>query len=269
MKALQETTFGGGVNVVGIVTRGTTKPFIDASLDKQGKPDRLLAWRIFNSNEWIEDIESTRRALLGEHGQIYLYGRSGGAYLVHQYLTKYGSHVSRAFTQSAVNPYLNAELGIGLDRFWSDLGQQDPHLQDSLRSALRQHPEERLGILMTLQRQHFFVSAEKIEAARAILIQKLAAGDLAYYKQARKEYEVDDVATMARSNDIIPQDVRVLELISPSGAFDRLDDDRIYPLAETQAHAIQPLLDLQKSGQITLPPFDFESLHHCSTQVFI
>jgi pimeloyl-ACP methyl ester carboxylesterase len=269
MKALQETTFGTGVNVVGIVTRGTTPSFIKASLDSAGKADWQKAWRIFNSHQWIEDIESARIALVGENGSVFLYGRSGGAYLVHAYLTKYGAHVSRAFTQSAVNPYLNAELGITLDRFWSELGAQDPHLQTELETALRLHPEERLGILTVLQRQHFYVPGDKIDEARSRLIHSLASGDLALYKEARQDYEVDQIAAMAQSNDIIPQNVRVLELIGPSGAFTRLGDGRIYPLAETQAHAIQPLLDLQKAGKISLVPFDFMALHQCSTEVFL
>jgi pimeloyl-ACP methyl ester carboxylesterase len=269
MKALQESTFGPDVNVVGIISRGTTAAFIKASLNPEGKPDWQKAWRIFNSHEWIEDIESARKALVGENGQVYLYGRSGGAYLVHEYLTRHAAHVPKAFTQSAVNPYLNAELGITLDRFWSELGEQDPNLQNALQAALRLHPEERIGILMTLQRQHFFVSSDEIADARAALIRKLADGDLAYYKQARKDYEVDAMTEMSRSNDIIPQNVRVLELIGPSGAFEKLGDGRLYPLAETQAHAIQPLLDLQKSGKISLSPFDFAALHRSSTQVFV
>jgi pimeloyl-ACP methyl ester carboxylesterase len=269
MKALQESTFGSGVNVVGIVTRGATAAFIKASLNSDGKPDWQKAWRIFNSQEWIEDIESARKALVGENGSVYLYGRSGGAYLVHEYLTKHATHVSKAFTQSAVNPYLNAKLGITLDRFWSELGEQDPLLQQELRQALHLHPEERIGILTTLQRQHFFLASDKIVEARATLIHKLASGDLAFYKQARKDYEVDDMEAMAQSTDIIPQDVRVLELIGPSGAFDRLGDGKIYPLAETQAYAIQALLDLQKSGKIRLKPFDFAALHRCYTQVFV
>jgi pimeloyl-ACP methyl ester carboxylesterase len=269
MKTLQESTFGPDVNVVGIISRGTTAAFIKASLNPEGSPDWQKAWRIFNSHEWIEDIESARKALVGENGQVYLYGRSGGAYLVHEYLTRHAAHVPKALTQSAVNPYLNAELGITLDRFWSELGDQDPPLQNELQAALRLHPEERIGILMALQRQHFFVSADKIADARAALIRKLADGDLAYYKQARRDYEVDAMTEMSRSNDIIPQNVRVLELIGPSGAFDRLGDGKIYPLAETQAHAIQPLLDLQKSGKIRLKPFDFAALHRCYTQVFV
>ena len=269
MKDLQESTFGNGVNVVGIVPRGTTPAFIKASLDSAGKPDWLRAWQIFNSREWIKDIESTRKALVGAAGSVYLYGRSGGAYLVHEYLTEHAEHVAKVFTQSAVNPYLNAELGITLDRFWSELYEQDPHLQLELATALRLYPEERLGILTTLQRQHFYLPGEKINEARATLIHSLAAGDLSTYKQAREKYEVDKMEAMSQTEDIIPQNVRVLELVGPSGVFDSLGDGKIYPLAETQAHVIQPLLELQKAGKIKLVPFDFAALHHCTTQVFI
>ena len=269
MKELKESTFGGAINVVGIITRGTTPAFIDATLSRDGKPDWQKAWKVFNSGEWVRDIESVRKALVGEQGRIYLYGRSGGAYLVHQYLSQYPDHVERVFTQSAVNPYLNAELGISLDTYWSDLGKQDSALQGQLQSALKAHPEERIGILMTLQRQHFFVSADKIASARADLIRAIAAGNMGAYRTARKEYQVDDMAAMYASKDIIPQDVRVLELIAPSGAFDRLKDGGLYPLAETQAFEIKPLLDMLHSGKITLPPFDFAAIHRCAADVFV
>jgi len=269
MAELQKSTFGDGVNVVGIVTRGTTPAFIQAAFDPTGKPDWIKAWKIFNSTEWIRDIESVRKSLVGENGKIDLYGRSGGGYLVHQYLAQYGEHVDRAFTQSAVNPYLNAELGISLDLFWSQLGKQDGDLQKQLQAALAAHPEERIGILMTLQRQHFFLPADQIDAARADLIRALARGDMAAYRKARKDYQVDEMTAMYASNDIIPQDVRVLELISPSGAFDRLGDGGLYPLAETQAFEIKPLLTLLHDGSIRLPSFNFTALHHCPAEVFV
>jgi pimeloyl-ACP methyl ester carboxylesterase len=269
MKELRESTFGDAVNVVGIITRGTTPAFIDATLSSDGKPDWPKAWKVFNSGEWVRDVESVRSALVGEEGRVYLYGRSGGAYLVHQYLSQHSDHVERVFTQSAVNPYLNAELGISLDTFWSDLGRQDTTLQEQLQSALKAHPEERIGILMTLQRQHFFVSADKIAAARADLIHALAAGNMGAYQTARKDYQVDDMAAMYASKNIIPQDVRVLELIAPSGAFDHLGDGGLYPLAETQAFEIKPLLDMLHAGKVTLPPFDFAALHRCPADVFV
>ncbi len=269
MKALQESTFGSAFNVVGIIPRGRTPEFIRASLDQSGRPDWLKAWHIFNSSQWIEDIESVRKAIVGEKGTVYLYGRSGGAYLVHQYLAKHSDHATKAFTQSAVNPFIARDLGIGLDRFWSELGIQDPKLQGELLTALRVHPQERQAILMTLQRQHFFVSPEKISEARADLIHALANGNLEHYWRARKEYEVDSVIEMSESSDIIPQNVRVLELLYPSGAFNELAKGRIYPLVETQRYFIKPLLELLESKQINLPAFDFTALHRCSTQLFL
>ena len=55
MKDLQKSTFGDAVNVVGIITRGTTPAFIDATLGSDGKADWSKAWRVFNSGEWVDD----------------------------------------------------------------------------------------------------------------------------------------------------------------------------------------------------------------------
>jgi pimeloyl-ACP methyl ester carboxylesterase len=266
---LQNELFGSAFNVVGIVTRGTTPQFINASLDRSGQPDWAAAWAIFNSGQWIKDIESVRKALVGENGKILLYGRSGGAYLVHQYLARYGDHVSRVFTQSAVNPTINRQLNIRIDNFWNEIGEQDPSLQDTLKRGLDRHASERIGILMTLQRQHFYVSADLLPRARAELIRSLARDDLSLYLKERKQYEVDDVIKMSQTNDIIPQNVRVLELITPSGAFDDTSSAEIHPLIESQRHFLEPLLDLLKKGKIRLPPFDSVPAHSLSTEVFI
>jgi pimeloyl-ACP methyl ester carboxylesterase len=254
---------------MGIVTRGSTQEFIKATLDANGEPDWARAWQIFNSEQWINDIESARRSVLGEKGKVLLYGRSGGAYLIHQYLAKYGAHVQRAFTQSPVNPLLNRELDIPLDRFWEELGAQDPSLQTALREALKQHPDERIGILLALQRQHFYVAADKLPAARAELIRTLAAGDLRKYEQAKKEYEVDGVLKLSQSPEIIPQNVRVFELIYPSGAFARIGGEAIYPLLETQHHFIRPLITLLADGKIAAPDFDTLPAHFVATEVFV
>jgi pimeloyl-ACP methyl ester carboxylesterase len=267
--ALQNELFGSAFNVVGIVTRGTTPQFIKASLDPSGQPDWATAWRIFNSAQWINDIESVRKTLVGENGKILLYGRSGGAYLVHQYLQRYGIHVSRVFTQSAVNPLTNRRLNIGVDNFWKEIGDQDPLLQNTLRRGLELHASERLGILMTLQRQHFYVSADRLPHERAELINSLVDDNLSLYLKDRKQYEVDDVTEMSKSNDIIPQNVRVLELILPSGAFDDTSSAEIHPLIESQRHFLEPLLDLVKRGKIRVPPFDSVPAHFLKTEVFV
>ncbi len=255
--------------MIGIVTRGSTQEFVKATFDSSGSPNWANAWRIFNSEQWINDIESVRRSVVGHNGKVLLYGRSGGAYLIHQYLAKYGTYVQRAFTQSPVNPLLNHELNIPLDKFWEKLGAQDPGLQTALRQILEQHHDERIGILLALQRQHFYVTADKLPEARATLIRTLASGALDEYERVRKEYEVDWVIRLSESAEIIPQNVRVLELIYPSGAFQRIGREGIYPLIETQRHFTRPMLSLLDEGKISLPALDTLAAHSLVTEVFV
>src|SRR6202021_2375348 len=60
MKELQQSTFGEAVNVVGVITRGTTPAFINATLSSDGKPDWPKAWKGLTSGEWVRDVESVR-----------------------------------------------------------------------------------------------------------------------------------------------------------------------------------------------------------------
>jgi pimeloyl-ACP methyl ester carboxylesterase len=264
---LQQQLFGPNVNVVALITRGSTPAFVDAALGADGQADWLQAWRIFNAGQWIEDIERVRREVVGDR-QVMLYGRSGGSYLVHQYLTRYGVHVSRAFTQSPVNPRIARELNIDLDRFWETLGREQPELQPVLLDALKRRPDQRAAMLMTLQRQHFYVPADKLLAERARLIQAFSSGDDAVYAELRRAYEVDGVTELMRSKAAIPQIVRVVELIGPSGAFDG-PRSGLSPLIEPQQGFAKPLLDLQRAGRIPAPAFDLDALHRIGTEVFI
>jgi pimeloyl-ACP methyl ester carboxylesterase len=148
---LQDKIFGPHVNVVGLIPRGSTPAFAQAFSKNGTGTDWVRAWTVFRSEQWTEDIEQVRRHLLGADGKVALYGRSGGAYLVHQYLTKYGRFVSRAFTQSAVNPIIVRELKLSIDDYWNDLGQEDASLQRSQLSALDHFPDQRETVLLVLQ----------------------------------------------------------------------------------------------------------------------
>ena len=265
--ALQRDVFGERVNLVGILTRGSTPEFVQAALDPQGRPDWLKAWRIFNSSQWVEDIDAVRRAVAGDRGRVMLFGRSGGGYLVHQYLSRHGAHVSRAFTQSAVNPRLTRDLRLPIERFWDSL---DRTLQARLRDALAaEPPERRLTVLVTLQRQHFFVPAAELPAARAELIRALAARDADRLAQAVRDYQVDDVLELSRSTDALPQHVRVLELLFPAGAFSEEALGAVRPLIESQRHFLAPLLGLIEQGRIEAPSFDLTPAHGLDADVFV
>jgi pimeloyl-ACP methyl ester carboxylesterase len=264
---LQKQLFGPNVNVVGLVTRGSTPAFVKATLGPDGKVDWARAWRLFNSMQWIEDIESVRRAVVGD-AQIMLYGRSGGAYLVHQYLAAHAEHVSRAFTQSPVNPIIARDLGIRLDRFWDHLGRTNPELQPILAAALKRRSDESIRMLLALQRQHFFVPQEQETAERARLIRAFDDGDDGTYFAMLKAYQVEDVMTLLNSNDSIPQNVRVLELIGPSGEFEA-PTAPVSPLIDPQKSFAAGLIALEQAGRIRVAPFDFAPAHRAKTEVFI
>jgi pimeloyl-ACP methyl ester carboxylesterase len=267
---LQKEVFGDDFNVVGILSRGGTPEFVSAALDPSGKPDWQAAWTIFNADQWLEDIDAVRRAVIGPAGRVSLYGRSGGAYLVHQYLAKHGAHVDRAYTQSAVSPALNRELRIPIESFWQELGKQDPGLQTLLSESLGRRPSDRQAILVALQRQHFFVAADQLGSARAALIRTIAQGDEAAFAKARLDYQVDQVLALCRSTDAVPQMVRELELLDPAAAFDPAPVGMVRPLIDSQREFLGPLLDLMAERRIPAPAFDLAPAHRLfETEVFI
>ena len=137
---LQQSLFGESFNVVGIVGRGSSQDFIKFAHDANNQPDWVRAWRVFNSEQWVDDIEAVRRVVVGNNGKILLYGRSGGAFLVHQYLAKYGAHVQRSFTQAALNPFIVHELHLNSDHFWEEIGAQDRNLQTLLKRRFGASP---------------------------------------------------------------------------------------------------------------------------------
>lgn len=266
---LQKTLFGDTLNVVGIIGRGSSQEFIKAALYADGQPNWLQAWRIFNSEQWIDDIDAVRRSVVGDAGKILLYGRSGGAFLVHQYLAKYGNHAQRAFTQAALNPFIVNELGLNSDHFWDEIGAQDKSLQPMLRKVLEQRAADRATIIATLQRQNFFVPQDKLATARADLIRSLAAGNTRHYDEAREEYQVDDIEKINASAEGLGIRVRLFEFFYPSGARTKLGGEAIYPDLENQHNVAQPLISLCDAGKISAPSFDFVRLHQLNTEVFI
>jgi pimeloyl-ACP methyl ester carboxylesterase len=266
---MQKDLFGDAFNVVGIVTRGTTPEFIKAALDKDGRPDWMKAWIVFNSDQWVADIDAVRKNLVGENGSIMLYGKSGGAYLVQHYLTKHGASVKRAFIESPFNPFISRELGIEIDTYWRDLGARDMHLQPILRKALEQKPEDRIRMLIALQRQHFYEPVDNLPEARRKLIRALAEGDTGHYKKCRKKYEVDAVMDLYAADEGIPQRVRIIEFFGPTGEFQRLGKEAVLPLVEQAHHFSKPLLALLDAGKIPAPTFDFAVNHRLETEVFL
>jgi pimeloyl-ACP methyl ester carboxylesterase len=263
---IQNEIFGPGFNVAGVYGRGTGEEFLAAAAGPTGATDWQKAWGIFESSEWVEDIEALRRALVGPEGKVSLYGQSGGAFLVHQYLAAHGKNVERAITPSALNPILVGELGLVPDRFWQEIG---PELHAPLVAALARFPNDRARLVMTLQRQNFFVPAAALAGARSELIRALARGDAKVFEKARKDYQVDQVAEFFESPAGIPIRVRLFEFVAPAGWLERLDPSVVYPDLENQRNFALPLLELWRQGMIAGPNWNKRALHSLEAEVMV
>ena len=268
ISTLQEKLFGDSFNIVGIIGRGVNESVMQQA-QRGGSLDWLAAYEVLNSNEWIEDIESVRKDLLGASGTIALYGRSGGALLVHQYLSKHPNHVISVFTQASVNRFLDAEFGLSSDTFWEEIGHYDNALQLLLLEAISRHPAERARIMLLLQRQNFFVPAVQIAAERVRLIHVLHDWDEAAIARLSKDYQIDEVLKLLTATDPTTS-VRIFELFAPvlasgqAGAPHRVDPD-----IEVGRMFSAPLLRLLEQKQISAPIMDFRTAHQTRADVYM
>ena len=227
--------------------------------------DWVRAYDLLKSFEWIEDIESVRKDLLGASGVVSLYGRSGGGLLVHQYLAKHPQHVTAVFTQAAVNRFVDAELGLNSDTFWNEIGEYDARLQPLLIEALKSHPAEHDRIILLLQRQNFFVPHDRIAAERSRLIHALRDWDEQTIADYSKQYQVDAILGLHDA----ASDVRVFELFAPVLGQHRSDVMRVDPDLEAGKIFAAPLLKLLDQGLIAKPTMDLGALYRVHAAVYI
>jgi pimeloyl-ACP methyl ester carboxylesterase len=265
---LQDKLFGDSFNVVGIIGRGVNETVM-REVKQGGSVDWLNAYQILNSDEWIEDIDSVRKDMLGSTGTVALYGRSGGALLVHQYLCKHPEHVATVFTQASVNRFLDAEFGLSSDTFWDEIGQSDITLQSVLLKAVARRPADRSRIMLLLQRQNLFVPAAHIAAERAKLIHILDIWDETSIAKMSKDYEVDPIQDFLKAGNPTIS-VRVFELFAPVLAVARAGtEQRIDPDMEVGKLFAEPLLQLLAQNKIAAPSMDFRAAHFVTADVYI
>lgn len=268
---LQDELFGDRFNVVGIIGRASNAAVL-AKIRPSGEIDWQLAYRLLRSEEWVDDIEAVRQALVGQTGDISLYGRSGGGLLVDQYLAKYPIHVRTAFTQAAVNRFIDAEFRLNSDKFWEDIERYDPTLQKQVLSAVEAHPEDRARIFLLLQRQNFFVSPDELERARFALIRALSRWDRDQLKQFSSAYQVEPVLKQLESSSNPAANVRLFEFYEPlSREYEREEQSirRIDPDIEVLRLFAAPLLRLCRGGSIASPSMNLSALNKVQGSVFL
>jgi pimeloyl-ACP methyl ester carboxylesterase len=269
---LQTELFGDQFNVVGIIGRASNGQVM-GKIRTGGSVDWELAYRILRAEEWVDDIEAVRMALVGSSGQISLYGRSGGGLLVDQYMAKYPEHVRTAFTQAAVNRYIDADLRLNSDHYWEEIGQYDRSLQDTLLRTIAAHPDNRDRIILLLQRQNFFVPAAQLNQARAELIHALANWESEKVADYSKRYQVEQILQQLRDATNPAGNVRLYEFYAPLASLleqnGTKSSGRIDPDMEVLRMFADPLLKLANEGRIQSPTMNLSNLNHVGGSVYL
>lgn len=253
--------FGPSVNVVGMAGRGFS-PELQRRVGAPSGNGWIDAYRLLRYEQWADDIESVREKLLGSAGKICLWGGSGGGRLVHEYLSRHGTKVSRAFTESALNSLLDAQFGFDSDRFWKELSTADQKL---LSRVLQRDSARRDTYVQLFQRQNFFVGPDQLASARHQLIEDLADNHEDVIVRLRKEYQVDAINALEASPAGAAIRVRLFEFAAPvSHAF---DPQVLRPDHEDLELVARPLLTLMRAGQLPRPAFNFANLHKVDAEV--
>jgi len=262
------TIFGPDVNIVGIAGRGF-EPAIAAKLGSPDGPaaDWELAYRLLNDGQWTADIDTARVRLLGANKKIWIFGVSGGGYLLHAYMSRYGKNVASAYSEVAALPPVEAALRLQHDRFWSELPEEQ---RKALWPALVARPDQRTFYAQLLQRQNYFVTLDRLTQARADLIMAIAHDDQAVLTKAAADYQVDGIRQMMHGPSGWAIRVREYEFIAPVLA---LGSDwkatQFRPDVEVSEDAAQPLLRLQAARRIPAPALDLGRLNDLVAEVLI
>jgi pimeloyl-ACP methyl ester carboxylesterase len=179
--------FDSTLNLVFMENRGRRYSFIDVT-----KPDSTADWekvyRLLSSKQMIEDIECVRRDLFKDHpeSKVYLFGRSGGGYIIQEYLAKYGKHVQRAYLQCAPNPSIMKQLGfLESKSFINTLNAVDPGLPEKLKVVMKKNVVPELSLLWMLFRIQY--AAEKPDSIYLAIINDLMNGNTNSYNEYLKK----------------------------------------------------------------------------------
>lgn len=260
---LQLELFGSGLNLLAIVGRSRSEELARLVMKPEGT-DWAAAYRLLNWKQWARDIALVMRRLkLGEHG-LGLYGRSGGAHLIHQYLTLYPETRARVYVQAAVNHELDVRWGLGGDRFWSEFSASDPALARELLFWLEQNTDQRRNLILIFQRQHFFEALEALPVARVSAARAFLKGDRVAIAEMRARYQIDAIEQTRSTLEGVGAAARVYEFAAPR----RDPRGAAGPLAPThEANFYYAFPLAEPSHRPVVPPADWSRLRGQSAEL--
>lgn len=251
VQKIQGELFGNDFNVLGIISRGNYPELTEKVKTDDGETDWNKAYSLFHSFQYVNDIQSVIQQVLKNQEAIYLYGQSGGALLITEYLSVFpDSKVKKVFIGAAVNPSVEALLGLNHDHFHREFLAGNPLAQKQLAQILDEGYFSRALVAQLFQRQNFFVEKSGLDAARAELLEKLFQKDTASVNTYIKDYQIDALDGFLASDFGIPIRVRLTEFIDP--LRERLENNKniFFPDLENSLNAAFPVLT-RKDGVIS------------------
>jgi pimeloyl-ACP methyl ester carboxylesterase len=263
--------FPDSLNLVRIQPRGRKYSFIELK-----KPDGEFDWkkvyRLMSSKQMVEDIEAVRRHLFAQRptAKIYLYGRSGGGYLVEEYLARYSHFVNRAFIRNAPHPKIMKELGNPESRsFYQGLDAYDKGLHGRLKTILARETVPKLHLLYMLMRMTY--AYPNPTAHQAQVINELYKGKRNSYDSYLEEKGLN--FSNVRSGGAVEKEVGPGRYLRPLECdWDYLmgpEADYVDPLYTYLRHLSAPLIATVEKNSFPPPTYPtMEELSKVESEVF-
>jgi pimeloyl-ACP methyl ester carboxylesterase len=262
---LQKELFGTELNLLTIVGRSRSEE-IARLVMKPERTDWGHGYRLLKWTQWARDLGSVIRQLgLGKHG-LGLYGRSGGARLILEYLTLYPETRARVYVQAAVNQELDVRWGVGGDRFWEEFATAESDLARDLLAWLPQHPQYRRNLILVLQRQHFFEKIESLPEARATAVRAFLRGDGAAIGEMRERYQIAAIEQMRSTLEGVGSTSRVYEFAS-ARKDPRATAGPLSPTHEAEFYYAEPLSNAPYRPPV--PAVDWSKLRDQRAEVLL
>ncbi|WP_372949860.1 hypothetical protein [Mariniphaga sp.] len=271
VKKIQEELFGDLFNVLGIITRGNNQELRNKVTTDDGETDWDKAYSIFQSFQYVNDIHSAINQVVKNQEDVYLYGQSGGAFLITEYLSVFpDSQVKKVFIGATVNPSVEAQLGLNHDNFQREFLAENQFAQMQLEQIIEENYFSRELVAQLFQRQNFFVEKSGLNAARTELMEKLYRKDTASINSYIKDYQINALNGFLASDFGIPIRVRLAEFIYP--IMERLNssESKFYPDLENSYHIALPVLNKKDETMREIQiPFNQDKLREFNGEVFI
>jgi pimeloyl-ACP methyl ester carboxylesterase len=263
--------FSDSLNLVLIEYRSRKHSPIDLT-KADGSVDWEKAYRLTASHQAADDIEAVRRDLFSDQPEtrIDLYGRSGGGYLVHEYLSRYPKHAARAFTRTAPNPLIMRRLGNPESRVFVDgLDAIDPELRVRLEEVLERKTVPPLELQwLLLQLPYGDPNAPEVQAR---IINELHANNTTTYD----EYHVKPRYSLSK----LEEDGVLLRQMGPGSLLRIIECDAPYllgpkpehadPVYATMRHLSAPFIGLIEEKGFPAPDYPaLESFKSVEAEVF-